>query len=394
MEEILNKINEKLSKSQIKKMKDKFDKTGKLPPHLMKLAKLMDKHTEVRNIVVPGLEWMSKLGEGKLTEDYKNSEWEVYLRDEKGNEKIVKKAKSKRAATILYNRIVKSDDYYEVGMRAIKEGKLTEKYKTPKMSKKDWRKIAKFKKHIGQDGTHYITKLDRKLGTILVPVIVEEKLDEACQKGYKTHPTRKTKIMFGKRYRNCIKAEDIESLSEDKIYSKADGLKKVKSVSKKGKVYKVDKQKAKYSGKNITMYTLYTKYKNHTSGQNPFGLDMARNSKGEAMYLVPIKEGTLTESGKEIAKTILQQLGGNKFIAMTGAKNLGLSNKGLQMKIGRNSKGVTHVIIELDRGRDLYNIEFVKVRNFKRQTIKKLKGIYADQLGKIFTKYTGLRIRL
>jgi len=60
----------------------------------------------------------------------------------------------------------------------LSEGKLTEKYKTPKMSKKDWRKIAKFKKHIGQDGTHYITKLDRKLGTILVPVIVEEKLTE------------------------------------------------------------------------------------------------------------------------------------------------------------------------------------------------------------------------
>ena len=56
----------------------------------------------------------------------KNNEWEVYLKDEKGREKIVKKAKSKRAATILYNRIIKSDDYYEVGMRAIKEGKLTE----------------------------------------------------------------------------------------------------------------------------------------------------------------------------------------------------------------------------------------------------------------------------
>jgi len=32
---------------------------------------------------------------------------------------------------------------------------------------------------------------------------------EACQKGYKTHPKRKTKIMFGKRYRNCVKAEAI-----------------------------------------------------------------------------------------------------------------------------------------------------------------------------------------
>ena len=64
VEEIFNKINEKLSKSQIKKMKDKFDKTGKLPPHLEKLAKLMDKHTELKNVVVPGLEWMADLDEG------------------------------------------------------------------------------------------------------------------------------------------------------------------------------------------------------------------------------------------------------------------------------------------------------------------------------------------
>jgi len=67
-----------------------------------------------------------KKTEGKLKEDYKNSEWEVYLKDEKGREKIVKKAKSKRAATILYNKIIKSDDYFEVGMRVVKEGKLTE----------------------------------------------------------------------------------------------------------------------------------------------------------------------------------------------------------------------------------------------------------------------------
>ena len=33
-------------------------------------------------------------------------------------------------------------------------------------------------------------------------------LEERCQKGYKTHPTRKTKVMFGKRYRNCVKAEE------------------------------------------------------------------------------------------------------------------------------------------------------------------------------------------
>jgi len=36
----------------------------------------------------------------------------------------------------------------------------------------------------------------------------EMELEERCQKGYKTHPTRKTKKMFGKTYRNCVKAEE------------------------------------------------------------------------------------------------------------------------------------------------------------------------------------------
>jgi hypothetical protein len=36
----------------------------------------------------------------------------------------------------------------------------------------------------------------------------EEEINERCQKGYKTHPTRKTKQMYGKTYRNCVKAEE------------------------------------------------------------------------------------------------------------------------------------------------------------------------------------------
>ena len=47
--------------------------------------------------------------------------------------------------------------------------------------------------------------------------IIEEEiqafLDEdghQCQPGYKTHPKRKTKKMFGKTYRNCVKAEQKE----------------------------------------------------------------------------------------------------------------------------------------------------------------------------------------
>ena len=106
-----------------------------------------------------------------------------------------------------------------------------------------------------------------------------------------------------------------------------------------------------------------------------------------------IKKKKIKESGRNIAKTILQQLGGNKFIAMTGAKNLGFTNNGLQMKIGRNSKGITHVVISL-KSTDTYDVEFIKMRGVNRKVVKKLKRVYADQLGKIFTKYTGLRIRL
>ena len=41
-------------------------------------------------------------------------------------------------------------------------------------------------------------------------------LEERCQKGYKTHPTRKTKKMFGRTYRNCVKAEGIDETEKTK----------------------------------------------------------------------------------------------------------------------------------------------------------------------------------
>ena len=105
-----------------------------------------------------------------------------------------------------------------------------------------------------------------------------------------------------------------------------------------------------------------------------------------------LKEGKLTES-QQVAKTILQQLGGNKFIAMTGAKNFGSSKNSLQFKIGRNSKSISHVIITL-KSSDLYDVEFIRMRGTSRKVVKKLKGVYADMLQKIFTKYTGMRTSL
>ena len=44
--------------------------------------------------------------------------------------------------------------------------------------------------------------------------MVKQHIDERCQKGYKTHEKRKTKKMFGKQYRNCVKAESEEPDTE------------------------------------------------------------------------------------------------------------------------------------------------------------------------------------
>ena len=87
-----------------------------------------------------------------------------------------------------------------------------------KGDKTDERIIQKaFKKHIipfgrliddwnkGQQKNPGLTNEDKQK----MELVVVKNLYEACQKGYMTHPTRKTKIMFGKRYRNCVKKEDV-----------------------------------------------------------------------------------------------------------------------------------------------------------------------------------------
>ena len=113
---------------------------------------------------------------------------------------------------------------------------------------------------------------------------------------------------------------------------------------------------------------------------------------------IDLSEGKLKENRKEIAQTILQQLGGNKFIAMTGAKNLGFDSKGskttLSFKIGRNSRNINYVKVDYISGKDLYDMSFFRLRAGQFKLIKKVSSIYGDQLQKFFTKNTGLYTRL
>ena len=230
--------------------------------------------------------------EGKLSEDFKNNEWEVYVADENRREKIVKVAKSKRAAVILYNKLIKTDKYHEVGMRVIKEGKITEG-----ISVADTRFVGKFVIHILSSGSEMRSAILSK--------------------------------------RNAVKYATKNQQDVNSLWNLA----------------------GKYKGKEI-------------------------------------KEGKLNERmDKKKAAIILKQIGGNRFIAMTGAKGFAFSDKYMSFKIGRNSKGINFVRIA-HNSMDTYDMEFgfVSVKGIKVKSTEK--GVYADMLGQIFKKNTGMNTRL
>lgn len=94
-----------------------------------------------------------------------------------------------------------------------------------------------------------------------------------------------------------------------------------------------------------------------------------------------------------VAKTILEQLGGNRFIAMTGACNLSGTETSLNFKIGRNPKNVTHIRVLLN-GLDLYNVTFYRVRGTNIHVLHELENVYAEDLQGLFTEITGLNTHL
>ena len=126
---------------------------------------------------------------------------------------------------------------------------------------------------------------------------------------------------------------------------------------------------------------------------------------------------------KELAQEIIRQLGGNRFVAMTGAKDFVAIDYGLRFRIGRNKSSANIVKIKLDIY-DTYTMEFWRTSNFnpykllikyteqglssdeikakiekaeensKPKKLKEYNGLYCDQLQEFFTEYTGLYTRL
>ena len=97
-----------------------------------------------------------------------------------------------------------------------------------------------------------------------------------------------------------------------------------------------------------------------------------------------------------VANTILAQLGGNRFTAMTGAKNFIGGSMFLGFEIGKNSSPANRVTITYSQARDLYSMTFLKAKRGGLDTVelKRFDNVYADQLRSVFTEYTGLETSL
>ena len=91
------------------------------------------------------------------------------------------------------------------------------------------------------------------------------------------------------------------------------------------------------------------------------------------------------------ATQILFQLGGNKFIAMTGATCFH-SGDTLIVKF-KGSKIANLMNVSLNTN-DTYTVEISKFRGLDKKVVKLLSNVYADMLKSVFEETTGLRTSL
>lgn len=102
-----------------------------------------------------------------------------------------------------------------------------------------------------------------------------------------------------------------------------------------------------------------------------------------------------------VADIILEQLGGHRFVVMTGSKNFLSDGNKLRMTLAKNMSKANRLEITLDAD-DTYTMRFYKFTagRFSKKTwtftddkiteIKSFSGVYCDMLQDIFTQVTGM----
>jgi hypothetical protein len=102
----------------------------------------------------------------------------------------------------------------------------------------------------------------------------------------------------------------------------------------------------------------------------------------------------------KIADEILRQLGGRRFMVMTGSKAIAETDgKTLTLHLTKNKTGANRLRITL-RSDDTYDMTYSSERfvratgELKTKVKKEHNGVYVDQLVELFEKDTGLYTKL
>lgn len=90
-----------------------------------------------------------------------------------------------------------------------------------------------------------------------------------------------------------------------------------------------------------------------------------------------------------VANTILCQLGGNMFRAMTGARDFLGDARSLRFRIGRNAHAITAVRVTLEAD-DTYTVDFIRGAGTRAYVARTRTGVYADVLRAVFELETGM----
>jgi len=98
----------------------------------------------------------------------------------------------------------------------------------------------------------------------------------------------------------------------------------------------------------------------------------------------------------KVAEAIQAQLGSRAFQMMGASNLLAVTDDGLfglQWKIGRNSKGATHVRVVLEVT-DTYRVDTFAVRGLKQKTLSTARMIGVEQLKRTIEEATALYLSL
>ena len=103
----------------------------------------------------------------------------------------------------------------------------------------------------------------------------------------------------------------------------------------------------------------------------------------------------MSTDNMQIAKTILEQLGGRKFTFMCGVKHAAAIERGLSFRIpGTMTRNrINYVKITLEPS-DTYKVDFGVIRGHTYKIVSTHDDIYCDDLAELFRSETGLETRM